>query len=323
MQWMQSWIRFKGSKQFLQPNWNKTSLCRVVHVCLGEACSGTWRERWDADSFACLGEELREKGLVQMWLRIPWSSVSDLLVLRGPEWWNGTLPWIAWGKTQPALAPSSSVWGVGGGLCGSWVFPAAAAAAAAGASCAGEVGQAVTVGFSQHIQTSLSLVHLEWFISRLRARISPEHFPSTISSCGLGFGLVFGFLFSFLFFSVQGEIPSWIQRLWNRVGVGVLLGTGTWQGLALPFPLVLGWEGFCVCPQQFASWADWGGWARGVVWNQTHSSWVHGSCSLSPGSRCSPSAQSSPCSLWVDGHKLSCSADVKDQEVQITPNFQF
>lgn len=159
----------------------------MVHGYLGETCSGMLREHWDADSSWLFWGGIMKlwgKGLVQMLLRIPWSSVSDLLVLRGPEWWNGTLSLIGCGE-NPTNCGSIFLVGKGkrGALGVLGVFPAAGHG-----PCALDVGQAVTVGFSQHIQTSLSLGHLEWFISHLFAKISHEHFPSTISNCGLGLG---------------------------------------------------------------------------------------------------------------------------------------
>lgn len=146
------------------------------------------------------------------------------------------------------------------------MFPAAGCG-----SCAVNVGQAGTVGFSQHIQTFLSLGHLE-FISHLHARISREHFPSTISSCGLGFVC---FFLSILFYAGgNSQLDTAAVKLswggsswhWDLAGTGFAFSCPCWAG-----------EGSCVPPHQFTRWADWGNWDTGMVWSQTHcwgSSWV-------------------------------------------------
>lgn len=155
-------------------------------------------------------------------------------------------------------------------------------------------------------------------------------FPFRHSWLWFGVGLFFPF-YSFL---CRGKFPVGCR---GCSGVGVL-GTGTWQGLALPSPRARLGKGLVSLPTSLpvGQTGETGteGWfgarptagaAPGFHWSwiavsaalelslftglQVHSEWQQ--LSLVP----------SGCSLT--GYKLSCSADTKYQEVQITPNFQF
>lgn len=250
----------------------------------------------------CCKEELWGKGLVQMLLRIPWSSVSDFAERTWMVKWNFVIDQMWENPTNCGSIflggwwERSALWVVG-------VFPAAG-----WGSCAVNLGQAVTVGFSQCIQTSLSLGRLEWFISHLCARISCEHFPSTPSDCGLGF-VVF-----FFYFLCRGKFPIGYRGCETVVGWEFLaLG----PGFASSSPCWAG-KGSCVPPHQFTRWADWGSWDRGMVWSQTlcwGSSWISWEmdrCVSSAGTvpvHQAPADSSSPCfPLGVPSRDTNCPA---------------
>lgn len=87
MQWMQSLICFKALNNSCSQTGTKQA-CRMVSGVWRRWVLGCWGNVGMLAALGCSEEELRGKGLVQMLLRIPWSSVSEL-VLRGEmELWS-------------------------------------------------------------------------------------------------------------------------------------------------------------------------------------------------------------------------------------------
>lgn len=325
MQRMQRWIRLKGSKQFLQPNWNKTSL---VGWCLGETCSGTLRKRWGAHSSWLFRGGIVREGLVQKLLRINSLIQCQWLASAERTWvvkWNFDQVWenpSSCGSIFPAGRWERDALGVLG------VFPAAGPG-----SCAVSVAQAVTVGFSQHIQNfsqlrALGMIYFTPACKDFTWAFPFHHFQPW-------FGVWFVFCFSFYSFLCRGKFPIGYRGCETLLGWEVLLSTGTWRGLALPSPpraglgkgivsiptsLFVGQTGqtgtegwFGARPTAGAAPGFPGSWI--CVWAVPE-------LSLSPGSRWAQlSVVPSGCTLT--GYNLSCSADVKYQEVKITRNFQF
>lgn len=191
-----------------------------------------------------------------------------------PEWLRGA---VGWWK---------------GELCASWAFPAARG------SGAGDVGQAGSVGFSQHTQTSqlkaLAVIHFTPVCKDFMSAFSSHHFQ-------LWFGVCFILLLSILSCAggnsqldaeavklVGWEFSSALGSAFSsRAGLGKDL-------VAVPTSLPAGQTG-----------------ETGTGLGQLLGSWE---LLLSP----------APAALRVSptGWKSSCSADIKYQEVQITPNLQ-
>lgn len=284
-------------------------------------CSGTLRKRWDADSCWLLrggivregaGADVAQNSLIQcQWLC--WEDLNGEMELchwsdvgKPNQLWLH-LPWRVMGKgcsVSPGSVSSSRL----GFLCSEfrsgcncWLFPA-------------------YTNFSQ-----LRALGMIYFTPECKDFMWAFPFHP--------FWLWFGVccIFFFFLFSVQGEIPNWIQRLWNCSGVRVL-GTGTWLCLLLP---VLGWERV-LCPSppvyplgRLGELGQRDGLEPDPLLGQLLDFLGAGSlcqqcwnCPCSPGSSWQQlSVLPSGCSLT--GYKLSCSADIKYQEVQITPNFQF
>lgn len=141
MQRMRSFIRFKGLNNSCSQTGTEQA-CGMVHGCSGVL--RCWAGSGMLTALGCFEEELWGKGLVQVLLRIPWSSVSDLCwedlsgemelcrwsdVGKPNQHWLH-LPCRVMGKgssVSPGSVPSSRSWPLCPGCrsdCNCWLFPA-------------------------------------------------------------------------------------------------------------------------------------------------------------------------------------------------------